>query len=298
MIIKTNKLNFSFGHRQILYDLDLQVPNGSIYGFLGPNGAGKTTTIKALLGLLRVKEGMVSIVGKDIRKDRIAILAKTGNMVEGPSLYDHLSGHRNLALGCTLQGLPKSRIDRVLESVGMVNDASRPVKQYSTGMKQRLNLAMALLSQPELLILDEPINGLDPAGIIDIRNLLKNLQKKENCTIFLSSHILSEIEKLCNYVAVIHKGRLLYQGGMQELLHKRENQGKYILEINDSNDGLKLINQHFSAYVENNVLIINTEDKKSIAKVIRILTDAGIDIYRAGPAENDLEGSFLELIQQ
>jgi len=296
LIIQTHNLSFSYSRRPILNEVNLEVPAGSIFGFLGPNGAGKTTTIKALLGLLRVKPGMVSIFGRDICNDRIAILEKTGNMVEGPSLYDHLSGYHNLVLSCKLQNIPLNRVEAVLKTVDMVQDAKRPVKQYSTGMKQRLSLAIALLSRPELLILDEPINGLDPNGIIEIRQLLKNLNQNENCTVFLSSHILGEIEKLCTDIAIINKGSLLYQGNMQEFLHKKTTANQYSIELNNPEEGFTALSAHFQVAISDRTLIINIKDKSDAAKAIRILVEAGFELYRAEPAENDLEGSFLELL--
>ncbi len=296
LMIKTQNLNFSYGRRQILHNVNLEVPVGSIFGFLGPNGAGKTTTIKALLGLLRVKPGMVNIFGKDICRERIAILQKTGNMVEGPSLYDHLSGYHNLVLSCKLQNIPINRVDEVLKTVDMVQDAKRPVKQYSTGMKQRLSLAVALLSKPELLILDEPINGLDPSGIIEIRQLLKNLNQHENCTVFLSSHILGEIEKLCTDIAIINNGSLLYQGNMQEFLHKTTSANLFTIELNNPQAGFAILSSHFPVVISNNMLVITLKEKSDSAKAIRLLVEAGCEVYRAEPAENDLEGSFLELL--
>lgn len=296
-IIQTHQLDFSFDRRQILYSVDLQVPEGSIFGFLGPNGAGKTTTIKALLGLLRVPEGNIFLFGKDIRKERIAILGKTGNMVEGPSLYDHLSGFQNLMLNCRLCHHPLERIPEVLHIVDMEKDAKRPVKQYSTGMKQRLSLAIALLSKPELLILDEPINGLDPAGIIEIRNLLKSLNQTRNCTVFLSSHILGEIEKLCTDIAIIHQGRLRFQGKMTDFLHQKSGTTQLRVEVDRPDWVFSLFPEALKADHNDNCLLFNVKDKTDSARILRKLMENGIEIYRAEPMENDLEESFLELIQ-
>lgn len=229
MIIQTEDLRFSFNHHPVLNGFDLEVPRGSIFGFLGPNGAGKSTTIKVILGLLRVPSKMLTIFGMHHSGSSIEILAKIGAMVESPSLYDHLSARRNLEITRRLRKIPPSRIEEVLRIVNLGGDANRAVKQFSTGMKQRLSLAIALLDEPELLILDEPINGLDPSGIIEIRNLLTDLNRNQGCTIFLSSHILDEIEKICSHVAVINKGKLLYQGDTEGLLRQSSLQDKLII---------------------------------------------------------------------
>ena len=202
-IIQTRGLDFYFKDFKALDQVNLNVPAGSIYGFLGPNGAGKTTTIRILLDLFHPKPGQVQVFGKDLGKNRVEILGKIGALIENPSIYKHLSGRQNLEVIRKMVGVPKSRIDEVLQIVRLVDNADKRAKNYSLGMCQRLGLAAALLTDPELLILDEPTNGLDPSGIIEMRELIIRLNKEHGKTIFLSSHILSEIEKLATDVAII-----------------------------------------------------------------------------------------------
>lgn len=297
-MIETNKLNFSFGKRQVLFDLSLKVPKACIYGFLGPNGAGKTTTIKCLLGLYQVTAGMINIFGKELNAERIEILSRTGNMVEEPSLYGHLSATNNLKIIAKLRQCPFEKIPEKLELVGLTQDANRPVRQFSSGMKQRLSLAMALLSEPELLILDEPINGLDPGGIIEIRNLLQGLCETKGTTIFISSHILSEIEKLCSHVAVIHKGKLLFQGEMEHLPARQTQYMEIILETGNRDKAKELLDKHFHIQSFDHGLRMSVSNKDDIAKAIEILVMAQIPVYQVKQEINDLESAFLELIQQ
>jgi lantibiotic transport system ATP-binding protein len=297
LVIQTHSLQFSFGNLEVLRNIDLEVPAGSIYGFLGPNGAGKSTTIKALLGLLQVKEGMVNLFGKDLTHHRLEILSRIGAMVESPSLYDHLNARRNLDITRRLRSLPLTRIDEVLDIVNLSADAGRPVRQYSTGMKQRLSLAIALLGKPDLLILDEPINGLDPTGIIEMRNLLNSLNREMGCTIFLSSHILDEIEKICTHVAVINKGHILYQGNMKGFLHQYSQKDRMLIETADNVKGAEILAAK-GALLEGDFISIPFKSKSEVAEMIRVLTSASIDVYSAGRDRNDLESSFLEILQE
>ncbi|RYF94725.1 MAG: ATP-binding cassette domain-containing protein, partial [Chitinophagaceae bacterium] len=200
-IIETNNLDFSFGAGQkILQDLSLAVPQGSIYGFLGPNGAGKTTTIRLLLGLLKVQSGTIRLFGKDFGKNRLEVLRRIGSLIEQPSLYMHLTGKENLEVFRLSYQCNKKRIGEVLELVGLQKAAHKKAKAYSLGMKQRLAIAISLLHEPELLILDEPTNGLDPTGIIETRELIRKLNKESGKTIIVSSHMLAEVEKMATHV--------------------------------------------------------------------------------------------------
>jgi len=296
-VIETKDLNFSYNHLAVLQGIDLKVSKGSIFGFLGPNGAGKSTTIKAILGLLRVQEGSVMLFGEVLHQNRIRLLSRTGSMVESPSLYEHLSARRNLEIARILRKSPPARVDGVLEIVGLKKDAGRAVKQFSTGMKQRLSLAIALLDEPELLILDEPINGLDPSGIIEIRNLLLRLNKENGCTIFLSSHILDEIEKICTDVAVIQKGKLLYQGTTRGMLLKYTRQEKVRIETNDNNTARRLLEEN-GAITDDNSLIIPVGSRNEIAAIVSRLVAKGLSVYAVEPDRNDLEGSFLEILEE
>ncbi|MCX6269695.1 MAG: ATP-binding cassette domain-containing protein [Bacteroidetes bacterium] len=298
MLIQTNQLNFSFGRRAVLHDISLRVPEKCIYGFLGPNGAGKTTTIKCLLGLYQVTQGKVQIFGKELNKNRLEILSRTGNMVEEPSLYGHLSAWDNLDIARRLRGTPVHRIDETLHLVGLSQDSHRPARQFSSGMKQRLALGIALLSEPELLILDEPINGLDPGGIQEIRNLLQHLHQDMGVTIFISSHILSEIEKLCSHVAVIHKGKLIFQGEMEALLASKQGEMPVFVETGDPVKTLEILQNHFKVSQSDDGIKLFIEEKQDTARAIEMLVEHHIPVFQVKKEIHDLETSFLELIKE
>ena len=297
-IIQTNALTFSYGKFKVLNDINLEVPKGSIFGFLGPNGAGKSTTIKTLLGLLQTNSGMIHIFGKELNANKMYILQRIGAMVETPSLYDHLNAIKNLEITARMRNLPFDRIEALLETVSLTHDAHRQIKEYSTGMKQRLSLAIALLAEPELLILDEPINGLDPNGIMEIRQLLTRINDEKKCTILLSSHILSEIEKLCSHIAIINSGSLAFQGNMQTLLGLST--GKEIISIqsNNTESARAILDGRFGAEIKDNTLVITVSGKAEAAKIIRILVENGIDIYSAERDTSGLEASFLHLLNE
>lgn len=297
MALQTNDLCFSFGKRAVLNNVNLAVPAGSIFGFLGPNGAGKSTTIKTLQGLLSVKPGMIHVFGKELNTNLLHILEHTGSTIESPSLYDHLSARKNLEITQRLRKLPASRIDEVLEIAGLYAEAGRPVRQFSTGMKQRLSLALALLGKPELLILDEPINGLDPEGIREIRNLLVKLNHEEGCTIFLSSHILDEVEKICDHVAVIHQGNIVYHGSTQAMRQKNLKEETLVLETSDN---LKLAGLFPAGrtIASGSTISIACDSKEAASQVIRIAVESGIDVYSARPELHRLEESFFDLLKE
>jgi ABC-2 type transport system ATP-binding protein len=218
-------------------------------------------------------------------------------MVEAPSLYDHLSAMRNLEITQRLRRLKASRIKEVLELVGLTKDANRQVKQFSTGMKQRMSLAIALLGEPELLILDEPINGLDPTGIIEIRNLLNDLNREKGCTIFLSSHILDEIEKLCSHVAVINSGQILYQGETNGFLTKYNREDRVLIDTGNNKEVAGMLLKQ-GAFLEKSQVIVPFRSKSQIAAIISEISAAGIDIYAVEHDKNDLESSFLEILKE
>ncbi len=215
--IETRGLSRRFPGGQGVHGLDLQVPAGAIYGFLGANGAGKTTTIRLLLGLLRADAGDVHLLGHPLHPDRAGALAGVGALVEHPSLYPHLSGRANLEVTRRLLGLPAARVDEALARVGLREDADRRCREYSLGMRQRLGIALALLPRPRLLVLDEPGNGLDPAGTRALRGFLRELVAQDGLTLFLSSHLLAEVEQVASHVGVLDAGRLRFQGTLDEL---------------------------------------------------------------------------------
>jgi len=218
-ILETNGLTYAFSRRApVLKDINLQVPEGSIYGFLGPNGAGKTTTLKLILGLLTKQQGEIAFWGQPFEKDRKRVLGRVGSFIETPSLYGHLSARDNLLVWQKIYRCPPENIARALGLTGLADTGRKKVRQFSFGMKQRLGIAVALLHRPALLVLDEPTNGLDPHGIIDIRELLKNLNRNEGITIVVSSHLLSEVEKLATHTGIVHQGSMVYQGTLDGLL--------------------------------------------------------------------------------
>src|SRR6266849_2951122 len=206
-----------YGSMTAVCGLNLSVPPQSVYGFLGPNGAGKSTTIRMVLGLQRPDRGAISLFGRPLAGERIALLRRIGSLVESPSLYLHLTGRENLEVHRRLLGLSKRAVDEALETVDLIPVAGRLVRNYSSGMKQRLGLAQALLGNPELLLLDEPTNGLDPAGIHEVRTLVRDLPKRCGVTVFLSSHLLSEGEQTATHLAIISEGRLKFEGSPEEL---------------------------------------------------------------------------------
>ena len=215
--ITTEHLTKKYKKFTSVNNVSLHIRKGSVYGFLGPNGAGKSTTMKMLLGLTAPTKGSFTIDGKRFPEDRIAILKKIGSFIESPSFYGNLTGRENLDIIRRILGLPKSAVQDALELVGLTEFGNRLAKKYSLGMKQRLGLAGALLGRPPILILDEPTNGLDPAGIHEIRNLVKSLPDLYDCTILISSHMLSEIELMADDIGILNHGRLLFEGSLEEL---------------------------------------------------------------------------------
>lgn len=220
-IIQTQSLSFEYSkNRKVLDAISIAVPKGSIYGFLGPNGAGKSTTMRLLTGIIPEQGNSIQLFGKPLQEQLPEVFTKIGSLVESPALYLHLSGINNLKYIAKLRGISDNKIPEILEIVNLSKDGNRKAKQYSLGMKQRLAIAMALLSEPELLLLDEPVNGLDPNGIVEMRKLLVKLNQDKGVTIFVSSHLLSEIEKMCTHVAIINHGKLQFEGTMKALSEK------------------------------------------------------------------------------
>jgi ABC-type multidrug transport system ATPase subunit len=215
--IRTDQLSYCRGRQLIVDHLSLRVPAGSIFGFLGPNGSGKTTTIRLLLGLIQTTNPGIQLFGQELRDYRLPILRKTGALIEAPVLYPHLSGYENIEIGRLARRVERKQAGSVLEMVGLARDAKKRVGSYSLGMRQRLRIALALLGNPDLLILDEPTNDLDPAGIREVRRLLVDLSQVHGKTVFISSHLLSEMEKLVTHVGILNHGKLLFQGPLAQL---------------------------------------------------------------------------------
>lgn len=232
-IITTEQLTKKYKNFTSVNNVSLHVRRGSIYGFLGPNGAGKSTTMKMLLGLTAPTKGNFAIDGRHFPEDRIAILKEIGSFIESPSFYANLTGRENLDIICRILGLPKSSVDDALELVGLEEFGNRLAKKYSLGMKQRLGLAGALLGRPPILILDEPTNGLDPSGIHEIRNLVKSLPSLYDCTIMISSHMLSEIELMADDIGILNHGRLLFEGSLDDLRRNARQAGMSVDNLED-----------------------------------------------------------------
>ncbi|MBS1732405.1 MAG: ABC transporter ATP-binding protein [Bacteroidetes bacterium] len=297
---ETRQLSHSFSsHADALKSVNLQVPGGSIYGFLGPNGAGKTTTLRLLLGLLKIKEGEVLLFNKPLRKQRLQSLAKIGSMIESPSIYSHLTATENLAIYRELYQCSGQRIGEVLSLVGLSETGKKKAGQFSLGMKQRLGLAIALLHQPALLVLDEPTNGLDPNGIIEIRDLLKKLNEEQGISIIISSHLLSEIEKLVTHVGIISKGKMVFQGTLNELTGKQQQSSKLILETDDPGRSLEICRQlELNVISGNGKITLPVPSREKIAALNRELVNSNISVFEMSVIKKDLETIFMELINQ
>lgn len=224
-IIETRNLTKAYGDFTAISRLNLHIRKGSVYGFLGPNGAGKSTTMKMFLGLTKPTDGVFCIDKKRFPQNRTAILKEIGSFIEAPAFYGNLTGRENLDIIRKILGLPKDSIDDALSLTGLTQFKDRPAKKYSLGMKQRLGLAGALIGRPPILILDEPTNGLDPAGIHEIRSLIRSLPEKYDCTILVSSHLLSEIELMADDIGILNHGHLLFEGSMQDLKITAHNEG-------------------------------------------------------------------------
>jgi len=274
-------------------DLTLSVPAQSVYAFLGPNGAGKSTTIRIMLGLQRPTRGRVWLFNRPLDTDRVALLRRVGSLVEAPSVYLHLTGRENLEVHRRLLGLSKPSIDEALERVGLASVANRLVRNYSSGMKQRLGLAQALLGDPELLLLDEPTNGLDPAGIHEVRSLIRDLPK-HGVTVFLSSHLLAEVEQVATHLAIISRGQLKFEGTQEEL--QKKNKPTIVVKVDQMDRACALLNaMGVIATHKGDHLMIAPDTLYAPAQINRILVEAGVAVSHLANQQMRLEELFLEL---
>lgn len=294
MIIQTHQLTKQYGKRYSVRDLDLRVAKGEVYGFLGPNGAGKTTTIKMLLGLVKPTRGSVQIFGRDVAEDRKNILRHVGALVESPTYYGHLSGYENLKIIAQVLGLPRKNIEEALHLVRLTHDADRQVKSYSLGMKQRLGIAAALIGNPKLLILDEPTNGLDPAGIREIRELIKRLAEERGVTILISSHLLSEIEQTATSVGIIFQGRLIFQDTLQAL--KQRAKGRLEFEVSNPEVAKHHLEQlGWNPYLDGDRICFHTMPREKVARLVETLVHGRFSVYGMNKINQSLENIFIEL---
>jgi ABC-2 type transport system ATP-binding protein len=293
--LQTEELTKRFGGRTAVDRLTIRVERGDIYGFLGPNGAGKSTTLRMLLGLVRPTSGVIKFPVHASSWEYLRARSRVGAIIETPAFYENFSGRRNLQLLASLSGgAQNKRVDEVLEIVDLRDRARDPVKMYSYGMRQRLGIAQALLPTPQLIILDEPTNGLDPQGIQQTRKLIRRLRDEFRLTVLLSSHLLTEIEQLCNRVGIIHEGRLLYEGGPEALVAPTT---RYTVRVDNLSGAFDLLTRQPGLTVSGNgssFLQIDA-DAERISAVNALLVAQGIKVYELSPAQESLEEAFLRL---
>lgn len=294
-LIETHNLTKVYSKVRCVDSVNMQVPSGTIYGFLGPNGAGKSTTLKMILGLAKPTAGNITLFGTPVNeKSRINLLKQTGSLIESPSYYGHLTGEENLQIIQTLKGCSEKDIDKVLKIVRLEEARKKLVNHYSLGMKQRLGLAAALLGFPKLLILDEPTNGLDPAGIQEMRELICSLPSEYGITVVVSSHLLSEIDQMADHVGIIRKGELVYQNTL-ESLHSHAKQ-QIALRVSHTAIALDLLRQDgITATQEDDYLLLPLVDDNYVANLCRQLVSQNISLYRVEKREKSLEDIFLSL---
>lgn len=294
-IIQTHDLCKQYGSALRVSHLNLNVPEGSIYGFLGPNGAGKSTTLKMILGLVRPTAGSIRVLGKDMdSSNRLSVLRQVGSLIESPSYYGHLTGEENLRIVQTLRGIPEKNIREVLQIVRLDGQREKKVAHYSLGMKQRLGLAAALLGYPKLLILDEPTNGLDPAGIQEMRELICDLPGRFGMTVVVSSHLLSEIDQMANHVAIIREGELVFQDSL-EALHGRSRHHLALRTTNNTIARRLLAEQSMPCEEENGYLILPILSDEVAAQLTAFLAGNRLGIVRLEERQKSLEDIFLDL---
>ncbi|WP_340085126.1 ABC transporter ATP-binding protein [Siminovitchia sp. FSL H7-0308] len=292
-ILMTDDLTKKYRKHTSVDGLHLRMERGQIYGFLGPNGAGKTTTIRMLLGLVKPTKGSIEIFGQNLNKNRLQILQRIGSLVESPTYYGNLTGRENLEAVRRLRNLPEKRVNEVLEIVRLTKVANRLTKEYSLGMKQRLGIATALLSHPDLLILDEPTNGLDPSGIQEMRELIKELPKN-GMSVLVSSHLLSEIDQMATHVGIIHNGKMIFQDSI-ECLRKKQ---KPLLKIGVSNvmKAKEICKERgVRADLQGDFLWLSQTDPEFVSKLNATLVHSGVSVYRLEEVKRTLEDIFLEL---
>ncbi len=296
--IEIDHLSYGYSSKnKVLKNINLTVPKGSIYGFIGPNGSGKSTTMGLLTDLIPNDVTSVFLFDNQTKEYLPIGFKEIGSLIESPSLYLHMTGEQNLKYICTIRQISTSQIDGILDKVGLFHAKKKKVKKYSLGMKQRLAIAITLLHNPQLLLLDEPVNGLDPNGMIEIRELLMKLNKEEGVTIFISSHLLDEIEKMCTHIGVINKGEILFEGTKAQLNEKLQS-NEIIVQTNDAEQYREIIEPigfPLTQILENEIKFKISSDE-DIPKIVQKLTELQVPIYGIQKTKN-LENQFLELTQ-
>lgn len=297
-VIETKALCKQYGPHTAVDHVELHVPQGCVYGFIGPNGAGKSTTMKMLLGLIHPTAGRVRLLGQELtEKSRLPLLRQTGSLIESPAGYLHLTAQENLEIVADLKGVPHKDIGRVLDIVHLTQDRNRRVGQYSLGMKQRLGIAMALLGSPKLLILDEPTNGLDPAGIQEMRALIRNMPAATGATVLISSHLLGEMEQMVEQVGIIDHGHILFEGPLTEL--QRHSRGNVTLRLLDPAKAAPILRANgLTAHSDSCVVTLPPLRDALLADLVQKLAACGAGVVELTPHTKTLEEIFLSLTSE
>ena len=297
-VIETKALCKQYGPHTAVDHVELHVPQGCVYGFIGPNGAGKSTTMKMLLGLIHPTAGRVRLLGQELtEKSRLPLLRQTGSLIESPAGYLHLTAQENLEIVADLKGVPHKDIGRVLDIVHLTQDRNRRVWQYSLGMKQRLGIAMALLGSPKLLILDEPPNGLDPAGIQEMRALIRNMPAATGATVLISSHLLGEMEQMVEQVGIIDHGHILFEGPLTEL--QRHSRGDVTLRLLDPAKAAPILRANgLTAHSDSCVVTLPPLQDALLADLVQKLAACGAGVVELTPRTKTLEEIFLSLTSE
>lgn len=297
-VIETKALCKQYGPHTAVDHVELHVPQGCVYGFIGPNGAGKSTTMKMLLGLIHPTAGRVRLLGQELtEKSRLPLLRQTGSLIESPAGYLHLTAQENLEIVADLKGVPHKDIGRVLDIVHLTQDRNRRVGQYSLGMKQRLGIAMALLGSPKLLILDEPTNGLDPAGIQEMRALIRNMPAATGATVLISSHLLGEMEQMVEQVGIIDHGHILFEGPLTEL--QRHSRGNVTLRLLDPAKAAPILRANgLTAHSDSCVVTLPPLQDAPLADLVQKLAACGAGVVELTPHTKTLEEIFLSLTSE
>lgn len=296
-IVETSGLCKRYSGHPVVNQVSLSVPEGSVYGFIGPNGAGKSTTMKMLLGLLKPSSGTIQLIGQTMdEKNRLELLRQTGSLIESPSCYGHLTGEENLQIVADLKSVPEKDIDRVLEIVDLNSVRRRKVKQYSLGMRQRLGIAQALLGNPRLLILDEPTNGLDPAGIQEMRSLISEMPQRCGATVLISSHLLSEMEHMVDQVGIINHGKLIFQGSLANL--QQHSQGDISLRVLDPEKALPILEPYGISCLTQQMFTLPAMPDEQLAQLIQQLAARNAGVVELKRHMKSLEEIFLSLTEE
>lgn len=297
-VLEVDGVHKRLGKRDIIKGISFSINEGEIFGFLGPNGAGKTTTIRMMVGLIKPDKGTIKICGEDVVKNTEKAMANVGAVVENPEMYTYLTGRQNLKMIAEIRGIDKKDIDEIVELVNLKERIDDKVKKYSLGMKQRLGLAAALLSKPKLLILDEPTNGLDPTGIIDFREIVKKAAKATNTAVFVSSHILSEVQQLCDVVAFINEGQIKSVESITSGELKNERETLVVVTKNPDKSQDIMVNMNCVKDIKRDEDIITvTAEKEAACDIIRELVTQGVDVCEVYRKHNQLEERYLELVE-